>query len=111
MSEVRHAALADIMAQIDRQPPLARFAYPIRHGTMRAGLYAPRGDDTQTPHDQDELYIIASGRGMFELSGARIPFAPGDLLFVKAGEPHRFAEFTPDFATWVVFWGAQGGER
>lgn len=27
-----------------------------------------------------------------------------------AGAEHRFVEFTPDFATWVVFWGPPGGE-
>jgi hypothetical protein len=30
---------------------------------------------------------------------------------VPAGKAHRFENFTPDFATWVVFWGPQGGER
>ncbi|MCA3319275.1 MAG: cupin domain-containing protein, partial [Roseomonas sp.] len=40
----------------------------------------------------------------------RVPFAPHDALFVRAGEPHRFEDFSPDFATWVVFYGAKGGE-
>ncbi|MFM7402804.1 MAG: cupin domain-containing protein [Erythrobacter sp.] len=110
MTEVRHASLADIIAEIDRLPADARFTYPIRNGTMRAGVYAPRDRDTQTPHDQDEIYIIASGCGRFELSGKQIPFAPGDILFVKAGEPHCFVQFTSDFATWVMFWGERGGE-
>jgi hypothetical protein len=30
---------------------------------------------------------------------------------VPARVAHRFEEFTPDFATWVVFWGPPGGER
>jgi uncharacterized protein YjlB len=33
------------------------------------------------------------------------------VLFVPAGTTHRFEDFSADFATWVVFWGPQGGER
>ena len=32
------------------------------------------------------------------------------LLFVKAGHEHRFENFTDDFATWVIFYGPDGGE-
>jgi hypothetical protein len=35
---------------------------------------------------------------------------PGTLLFVAAGRPHRFEDFTADFATWVLFYGPEGGE-
>jgi len=35
---------------------------------------------------------------------------PGDLLFVPAGIVHRFEDFTDDFATWVMFYGPEGGE-
>ena len=66
--------------------------------------------DPQTPHDQDELYIVISGRGTFAKDGERRPFAPGDVIFVEAGATHRFEDFGADFATWVVFWGPSGGE-
>ena len=82
----------------------------LSHGTMRAGLYAPRGVDDQQPHDQDEIYVVMRGRGVFVRGSERRPFGPGDLLFVPAGMAHRFEEFTDDFATWVVFWGPSGGE-
>ena len=91
-------------------PPAKRYAEPMTHGTMRAGLYAPRGTDDQKPHAQDELYVIVRGTGVFDLDGARRPFGPGDLIFVPAGKPHRFAEFTEDFETWAIFWGPEGGE-
>jgi hypothetical protein len=35
----------------------------LEHGTMQLRWFAPKGEDVQTPHDQDELYIIASGTG------------------------------------------------
>ena len=73
-------------------------------------LYAPIGKDPQAPHEQDELYFIQSGTGTFVLDGVSHEFAPGDCFFVAAGVEHRFTQFTPGFATWVVFWGPQGGE-
>jgi mannose-6-phosphate isomerase-like protein (cupin superfamily) len=103
--------LADIMARLENTPEGKRFHYPIRHGSMRVGVYAPRAPhDPQTPHDQDELYIVISGRGMFLKGSERRPFGPGDLIFVEAGAAHRFEEFDAAFATWVVFWGPPGGE-
>ncbi len=88
----------------------ADFHYPIRHGSMRVGLYAPRGTDSQTPHAQDELYIIARGHGWFRKGGERVRVQREDVLLVEAGVAHRFEDFSEDFATWVIFWGPEGGE-
>ena len=101
---------AGAMAAIEAREDGGRFARVLRHGTMFAGLYAPRGEDRQTPHTRDEIYVVVSGEGEFVNDGKRIRFAPGDILFVKAYNEHRFENFTDDFATWVVFWGAEGGE-
>lgn len=87
-----------------------RSFYPMRHGTMRVGVYAPVGDDPQKPHDQDELYIIISGTGTFRKGDETRPFRPGDVIFVEAGVTHRFEDFSTGFETWVVFWGPKGGE-
>src|ERR1700722_3982907 len=75
-------------------------------GDLELRLYAPEGRDPQTPHDRDELYIVASGHGSFRAGERTYPFSPGDLLFVAAHETHRFEDFSDDFATWVVFYGA-----
>lgn len=85
--------------------------HALKHGTMEVEYYAPRGSDTQKPHQRDELYVIIAGRGMFRNGGERQPFGPGDVLFVPAGVEHRFEDFTDDLATWAIFWGPQGGER
>ncbi len=96
-------------------PPGRRSAEMMRHGTMTLRFYKPPSPDPQTPHDQDEIYIVQSGRGAV-LSGAteeklvRREVGPGDAIFVPAGFIHRFVDHTPDFATWVVFWGPIGGE-
>lgn len=87
------------------------FATLIVHGSMTVEYYAPEGIDPQQPHRQDELYVIAAGTGTFFKAGERRPFGPGDVIFVEAGLEHRFENFTPDFATWVIFWGPDGGEK
>ena len=77
---------------------------------MSVEIYKPAGIDPQTPHLQDELYVVISGTGEFLNAGNRLPFQPGDMLFVPAGIEHRFENFKEDFATWVIFYGPDGGE-
>jgi len=87
-----------------------RYAVLLEHGTLEIGFYAPSGTDPQTPHDQDEVYVVHSGSGKFVLGDTEQDFGPGDTLFVPAGVEHRFREFTDDFGAWVVFYGPSGGE-
>jgi len=91
-------------------PDGQRYIELFRHGTLSIELYAPRETDPQTPHSRDEIYVIISGSGRFRLGTLETAFAPGDVLFVPAGEEHRFVEFGDDFATWVFFYGPEGGE-
>lgn len=103
-------SLADIEGRLFDDPAQSRVDYAIRNGSMRAGLYAPRGRDDQGPHKQDELYIVLSGSGRFMKNGEERAFQPNDLIFVEAGANHRFVHFTDNFAAWVIFWGPDGGE-
>jgi mannose-6-phosphate isomerase-like protein (cupin superfamily) len=91
-------------------PAGERFALLFRHGSLSIELYAPRGSDPQSPHRQDEVYVVVRGTGMFVNGQHRAPFGPGDLLFVPAGVIHRFEDFSDDLAVWVVFYGPEGGE-
>jgi mannose-6-phosphate isomerase-like protein (cupin superfamily) len=79
-------------------------------GSLQLRWYAPRGADAQTPHEQDEVYVIVSGTGWFRRGDERLPFGPGDAIFVAAHVPHRFEEFSEDLGAWVMFYGPLGGE-
>ena len=57
----------------------------MSHGTMTVEIFAPKEFDYQTPHEQDELYIIVSGTGLIIIEDKHFPFAPNDVLFVPAG--------------------------
>jgi len=99
-------ALVELAGQSD-----ALFLKVMEHGSMSVEIYRPVKTDLQSPHVQDELYIIISGSGDFLNNGKRVTFQPGDVLFVSAGVDHRFENFTDDFATWVIFYGPAGGEK
>ena len=81
------------------------------HGSMEVEIYAPKGKDLQQPHTRDELYVIAAGSGYFVHESDRHAVEVGEVLFVPAGDEHRFEDFSDDFATWVVFYGPDGGEK
>jgi mannose-6-phosphate isomerase-like protein (cupin superfamily) len=82
----------------------------LSHGTLSIEIYKPVESDRQTPHSRDEVYVVISGKGQFVNGDTRHPFEPGEVLFVPAGVEHRFEHFTDDFATWVLFYGPEGGE-
>ena len=105
------ALIAAALAAAAPPSPGRLSALLLQHGSMQLRWYAPKGEDPQVPHDQDELYVVASGTGWFRRGAERVAFVPHDVLFVRAGEPHRFEEFSPDFATWVIFYGPAGGEH
>jgi len=92
-------------------PEGRRSAEVLKNGSLEVRYYAPNEADPQTPHDRDEVYVVASGRGFFVRGAERVAFEPGDMLFVPAKMEHRFEDFSPDFATWVLFYGPAGGER
>ena len=92
-------------------PPSGNLAVPIfSHGTLEVEMYTPVDHDPQTPHTRDEIYIVARGTGTFCDGDNRVAVKPGSFIFVPAGQEHRFEDFTPDFATWVAFYGPEGGE-
>jgi mannose-6-phosphate isomerase-like protein (cupin superfamily) len=81
----------------------------LERGTLKVKLSMPVQPTVQTPHTQDELYIVVRGRGVLVHDGRRDPFEAGDLLFVAAGTEHQIEDFA-DLAVWVVFYGVEGGE-
>lgn len=110
------ASFDTLLAQLPRAatatwPAGEPFIRALAHGSMSVEAFAPNELDRQSPHAQDELYFIQRGSGTLTIGGDAHTCAAGDAFFVSAGMPHRFTDFTPDFATWVVFWGPPGGEQ
>jgi mannose-6-phosphate isomerase-like protein (cupin superfamily) len=91
-------------------PAGRRWEVAFERGSLEVELYAPRGNDPQTPHTRDEIYVVVKGSGTFVNGDAQTSFDEGDLLFVPAGQPHRFENFSGDLEAWVIFYGPEGGE-
>ncbi len=104
-----HVSLAEALSK--GPPPAGNLAVPIfAHGSLVVELYSPKGHDPQKPHDRDETYLVARGSGVFFDGVRRHTVQPGSFLFVAAGQPHHFEDFSSDFVVWVFFYGPTGGE-
>jgi len=77
----------------------------LRVSDLSVGTYSipVGGTDNQDPHTEDEIYLVTAGRAVLESGGDRIAVRPGSVIYVPAGEVHRFAEIAEDLAAIVVF--------
>lgn len=82
----------------------------LREPSMSIGLYVlPAGaTDGQSPHTEDEAYVVLAGRSRFTAGDATRDVAPGDTIFVPAGVPHRFHDITDELRLIVVFAPPEG---
>jgi mannose-6-phosphate isomerase-like protein (cupin superfamily) len=67
------------------------------------------GVDDQTPHRQDEIYVVIHGRARLTTPDGDVPVGPGDVLYVPVGEEHRFVDITENLSMLVVFAPAYRG--
>jgi mannose-6-phosphate isomerase-like protein (cupin superfamily) len=72
---------------------------------LSAGIYAlpAGGEDTQSPHDEDEIYVVLTGRAFITINGTDYPAARGDTIFVAKHVEHRFHTIEEDLRLLVVF--------
>lgn len=72
------------------------------------------GTDGQSPHTEDEIYVVTAGRARIATPGGTSDVVPGSVIFVPAGEEHRFTDVAEDLALLVVFgpaYGTQSGAQ
>lgn len=77
----------------------------LRVPALNCGLYVlPAGStDRQVPHDEDEVYYVVGGLGVFTVEGADRTVQTGSVLYVKAGVDHRFHSIAQDLTVLVFF--------
>ena len=100
MRRWRQAALEQ--ARIASGRPYYEF---LRRAQVSGGLYVLPADgvDAQQPHTEDEVYVVIDGRSRFTAGGETIDVQAGDVIFVPAGEEHRFHDIVDELALVVVF--------
>jgi mannose-6-phosphate isomerase-like protein (cupin superfamily) len=97
------AELADMVARAKASDGYA--AEVLRSELLSVGLYTLPADgvDDQTPHGEDEVYYVVSGRAKIKVSGEDHEVKPGTTLFVPARAEHRFHDIKEELIL-VVFW-------
>ena len=77
----------------------------LRRRGMSVGLYVlpVGGEDRQTPHMADEVYVVLQGRGRLRVVDEEVEVKPGSVISVDHGEEHRFVEVSEDLQMLVVF--------
>jgi quercetin dioxygenase-like cupin family protein len=87
-------------------------AYLEFHRTddLSLGVYVLEAgaDDGQSPHTEDEAYVVLAGAARFTAGAETRNVAAGDTIFVAAGVPHRFHDITVGLRLVVVFGPAEG---
>jgi quercetin dioxygenase-like cupin family protein len=88
----------------------AHYVEQFRAPDLSVGTYSipAGGHDGQSPHTEDEIYVVAAGRARMEATSGSTEVGPGDVIFVPAGEDHRFVDVTEDLTLLVVFGPAEG---
>lgn len=77
----------------------------LRVPALSVGLYIlPAGGvDPQSPHTEDEIYYIVSGRASIVVNGENQEVEAGSLVFVPANAEHRFHSISENLTILVFF--------
>jgi len=77
----------------------------LRVESLSIGTYSVpvNGSDTQLPHTEDEVYVVTAGRARIIADSGSAEVGPGSVVYVPAGENHRFVDITEDLVVLVVF--------
>lgn len=96
-------AVADIQKQ--QAGGDKRYLEFLREPSMSMGVYVlPAGGvDGQSPHTEDEVYYVVSGRGRFVSADEDVAVQAGSILFVPAHEEHRFHTIEETLHILVIF--------
>ncbi len=64
----------------------------INRPNLAAGVLVlgPGEEDTQEPHDSDEVYYVVSGDGYLRIGSRDYPVSKDRLFFVAKGTEHHF---------------------
>ena len=77
---------------------------------LSGGLYVldAGATDPQSPHTEDELYVVMSGRATVFVGGETRPVRQGSVIFVAAAVEHRFIDIEERLVLLVMFGPAEG---
>ncbi len=85
--------------------PAGEYAEWVRSADLSAGVYrlAAGATDGQSPHEEDEVYVVTAGVAELEIDGGRTAVSAGSVAYVPRRVEHRFVHVTEDLEVSVVF--------
>jgi len=93
-----------------------RYTEFLRVPSLSVGVYVLEGraTDYQKPHQEDEVYYVASGRAKMmtesEAGNRTFDVGPGSIIFVPARMHHSFYDITERLSVLVFFAPAEGSQ-
>ena len=77
----------------------------INKDSLAAGILflKPGEEDTQEPHENDEVYFVISGNGYLKIKNKNYKVSKEKLFFVAKGVPHYFHSNTKDLKVLYFF--------
>ena len=77
----------------------------LRSSSLSCAIYhLPVGSrDMQSPHDEDELYLVLDGRARLRIDGDEHPVTKDTLLYVRASCDHAFFDIEEDLTVLAFF--------
>lgn len=72
---------------------------------LSLGLYVlpAGGTDPQSPHTEDEVYYVVSGRAQIHVAGEDRSVQAGSIVYVAKNVEHRFHSITEELQVLVFF--------
>lgn len=79
----------------------------INRETLAAGVLVlqPGEEDTQEPHESDEVYFIIKGDGYLRIKEKDYPVEPNKMYFVGEKIPHHFHDNSKELIVLYFFGG------
>jgi mannose-6-phosphate isomerase-like protein (cupin superfamily) len=105
------AELADVLATIASAG--RPYHEVMRTHDLSVGVYVLEAGevDHQSPHTEDEVYYVVSGRATITVGDEERPVEPGSIVFVDADVVHRFHDITEHLVVLVAFGPAEYTHR
>ena len=77
----------------------------LRVPALSLGVYRlPAGGvDPQSPHTEDEVYCVVSGKAWLQVGDEERAVSAGSIVYVAASVPHQFHHIEEDLTVLVFF--------
>ncbi len=81
----------------------------LRVPQLSCGIYSlvAGAKDTQSTHDEDEVYLVLKGRASIIVEGEETPLSEGSIVYVPADARHEFVKIEENLSI-LVFFGSGG---